>query len=83
LVELAMTTASIAGSASTDSFCRAIVARQPLGRGAIYIDDRAETRPGMARDILRVDSTDAACAKLANADHGRVFGYCPKPTISH
>ena len=63
--------------------CRAIAARQPLGRGAIYIDDRAETGPGMARDILCVDGTDAACAKLAKADHGRVFGYCPKLTISH
>jgi len=37
----------------------AVAARQPLGRGGIDIDDRAETGPRMARDILRVDGPDA------------------------
>ena len=60
-----------------------VAARQPLGRGGIDVDDRAKAGSGMARDILRVDGPDAARAELAEADHDRVFGYCPKPTIRH
>jgi len=33
------------------------------------------------RDILCVDDTDTAGAELAEADHGRVFGYCFKATV--
>jgi hypothetical protein len=57
--------------------------RQPLRGGAINVDDRGKARRRMARDILRVDGTDTAGAELAEADHGRLFGYCFKATISH
>jgi hypothetical protein len=45
------------------------------------IDDRMESGSGMTRDILRVNRTDAAGAKLAEADHIRQFGYCLKATL--
>jgi hypothetical protein len=60
-----------------------VAARQLLGRGGIDVDDRAETGPGMASDVLRVDGPDATGAELTQADHGRVFGYCPILTIMH
>jgi hypothetical protein len=58
-----------------------VAPRQLLGRGRIDIDDRTKTSRGMAGDILCVDGTDTACAELAEADHGRVFGYCCAATL--
>jgi hypothetical protein len=38
-----------------------VAARQALGRGGIDIDDRAEVRPEMGRNILRGDGSERLC----------------------
>jgi hypothetical protein len=71
-VELAIKTASIAGSAEclrliSDS--RAVSPRQPFRRLAVDIDDCVQPCLGMGGDVGSMDRTDAPGTELAEADH--------------
>jgi hypothetical protein len=63
----------------------AVAARQALGRGRIDIDDRAEVRPEMGRNILRAifsaGMAPSGCAEPAEADDDWAFGYYCRLTL--